>query len=74
MKTELVRISNSRGVRISKPLIEEAGLGKTVELRVENQQIVIAPERRLRHGWEEAFRTTAAESASQLLTETFARS
>ena len=34
MKTELVRIGNSRGVRIPKPFIEQCGLGETVDLRV----------------------------------------
>lgn len=55
MKTELVRIGNSRGIRIPKPLIEQCGLGDMVELRVQNDCLVISPERRLRQGWEEAF-------------------
>ncbi len=43
MKTELVRIGNSRGIRIPKPLIEQCGLGNNVELRVENDSLVISP-------------------------------
>jgi antitoxin MazE len=35
MKARLVRIGNSRGVRLPKPLILEAGLGEDVELRVQ---------------------------------------
>ena len=31
MKTELVRIGNSRGIRIPKPIIEQCRLGDTVE-------------------------------------------
>jgi antitoxin MazE len=50
MRTELVRIGNSRGVRIPKPLIEQCGLGISVELCVENDCIVISPERRSRQG------------------------
>ncbi len=34
MKTKIVRIGNSRGVRIPKPLLEEAGLEDQVRLRV----------------------------------------
>ena len=34
MKTRLVRIGNSRGVRIPKPLLEQAGLEDEVQLRV----------------------------------------
>ena len=55
MKTELVQIGNSRGIRIPKPLIEQCGLGDVVELRVQNDCLVISPERRPRQGWEEAF-------------------
>ena len=67
MKTDLIRIGNSRGVRIPKPLIEQAGLGETVDLRVENDRIVIAKERRSREGWEKAFRAATSNDAEELL-------
>jgi len=70
MRTELVRIGNSRGVRIPKPLIEQCGLGDTVELRVENDCLVISPERRPRQGWGEAFRAAGAAVRDDLLLET----
>jgi antitoxin MazE len=54
MKTRLVRIGNSRGVRIPKPLIEEAGLNEEVELRVRDGAIVIASAGGVRVGWAEA--------------------
>jgi len=70
MRTELVRIGNSRGVRIPKPLIEQCGFGDTVELRVENDCLVISPERRPRQGWGEAFRAAGAAVRDDLLLET----
>ena len=54
MKTRLVRIGNSRGIRLPKPLIEEAGLSDEVELRVRAGAIVIAPSSTVRAGWAEA--------------------
>jgi antitoxin component of MazEF toxin-antitoxin module len=42
MKIELVRIGNSRGIRIPKPLIEQCGFGDTVEVHVEQDRLVIA--------------------------------
>ena len=54
MKTRIVRIGNSRGVRLPKPLIEEAGLGAEVELRVGKGAIVIARVTSPRSGWSEA--------------------
>jgi len=54
MKAKLVRIGNSRGVRLPKPLIEEAGLSDDVELQVRSGAIVISPANGVRSGWEEA--------------------
>jgi len=70
MRAELVRIGNSRGVRIPKPLIEQCGLGDTVELRVENDCLVISPERRPRQGWEEASRAAGPGADDEFLLET----
>lgn len=67
MKTELVRIGNSRGVRIPKLLIEQCGLGDTVELRVKDHCLVISPQHGLRQGWEEAFRTAGPTDDEILL-------
>jgi hypothetical protein len=40
-KTELIRIANSRGIRIPKPLIEQCGLEGQVDLRVERNHVVV---------------------------------
>lgn len=63
MKVELVRIGNSKGIRIPKPLIEQCGFGDSVDLRVEKDCLVIAPDRPPRSGWSEKF--TAADSAAR---------
>lgn len=67
MKTYLIRIGNSRGIRIPKPLIEQCGLGDTVELRLENERIIISPQHPARDGWAEQFRSAGASSADELL-------
>ena len=54
MKAKLVRIGNSRGVRIPKPLLEEAGLEGEVELRVVDSGILIEGTSAPREGWEDA--------------------
>jgi antitoxin MazE len=69
MKTELVRIGNSRGIRIPKPLIEQCGLGETVELRVANDCLIISPERQSRQGWDDAFRASSQAAHDELLLE-----
>ena len=60
MKAELIRIGNSQGIRIPKPLIEQCGLGKSVELTVKDNALVITPEHAVRGGWDDAFITMAA--------------
>lgn len=66
MRVELVRIGNSRGIRIPKPLIKQCGLENTVELHVERSRIIIAPAQSRREGWDKAFRA-AANSEDELL-------
>lgn len=69
MRASLTDIGNSRGIRIPKPIIEQCGFGDTVEMRVENQCLVIAKERRPREGWEEAFRAAGPAAGDDLLLE-----
>ena len=54
MKTKLVRIGNSRGVRIPKPLLEEAGLTDEVELRIVESRIVLEAPAQARGTWARA--------------------
>jgi len=69
MKTDLIRIGNSRGIRIPKPLIEQCGFGDEVELRVENERLIISPERLPRRGWEEKFRAAGSSVKDEHLLE-----
>jgi antitoxin MazE len=67
MKARIVRIGNSQGVRIPKPLLEKSGLGEEVELEVTDGTIVIRSARGARDGWEEAFRAMAEQGDDVLL-------
>jgi hypothetical protein len=40
MRLELIRIGNSRGIRMPKPLIAQFGLGDIVEVRVTEEGLV----------------------------------
>ncbi|MDT8341267.1 MAG: AbrB/MazE/SpoVT family DNA-binding domain-containing protein [Longimicrobiales bacterium] len=68
MKTRIVRIGNSQGVRIPKPLLAAAGIEGEVELQVEEGRIVIQRAAPPREGWEEAARrmVEAGEAAPLL--------
>jgi antitoxin MazE len=54
MKARIVRIGNSRGIRLPKPLILEAGLSDQVDLHVHEGTIVIRPIAAARSGWAES--------------------
>jgi len=69
MRTELVRIGNSRGIRIPKPIIEQCGFGEQVHLRVQDDCLVISVERKPRDGWEAAFRAAGSSAKDERLIE-----
>ena len=59
MKTRIVRIGNSLGVRIPKRLLEQTGLHGDVEITVRDRALVIGPIRKSRAGWATSFRRMA---------------
>ena len=67
MKTRIVRIGNSQGIRIPKPLLEEAGLQDEVDLSAEDGTLIIRPVRNARAGWSEAFQEMARHGDDALL-------
>lgn len=69
MKTALIRIGNSRGVRIPKAFLEECRLQDEVDLEVQHDHLVIRAARRPRTGWDEAFRRMGERQDDALLDE-----
>jgi antitoxin MazE len=52
----LVRIGNSRGIRIPKALLEQAALeGRELELRLVEEGLLVTPAAPARQGWRAAF-------------------
>lgn len=66
VRAKLVKIGNSRGIRLSKPLLEVAGLADEVEIEAEPGVLTIRPCIHPRAGWAEA---AAACEADGLLDE-----
>ena len=69
MKTRIIRIGNSQGIRIPKPLIEQIGLSGEVEIRVQDGSLVIRPAHAPRAGWAAAFEEMAEHGDDALLDE-----
>ncbi len=54
MKAHIVRIGNSRGIRLPKTLLQEAQLEDEVELQAEPGRILISKTAKPRAGWSDA--------------------
>jgi antitoxin MazE len=67
MKTRLIRIGNSRGVRLPKTIIAQAGLTEELELDVRDGAVVIARAARPRSGWADAAGEMRARDDDRLL-------
>jgi antitoxin MazE len=70
MKTRIVQIGNSRGVRLPKVLLEQAQLAEEVELDAEPGRIVIRRGSRPRVGWAAAARKMHELGEDRLLDPT----
>lgn len=69
MKTRIVRIGNSQGLRLPRPLLEAAGLDRDSEVEIESRmgELVIRPVAGARAGWDAAFAAMAAAGDDALL-------
>jgi antitoxin MazE len=56
MDVSVIQIGNSKGIRLSKTLLERYNIKDTVEMILEKGHIVIKPKAKPRKGWETAFK------------------
>lgn len=54
LRATLVKIGNSRGLRLAKPLLEQVGLSDEVDIQASPGVLTIRPVARPRAGWAEA--------------------
>ncbi|MEX0662411.1 MAG: AbrB/MazE/SpoVT family DNA-binding domain-containing protein [Balneolaceae bacterium] len=67
MKTKIIRIGNSQGVRIPKPLIEESGITDEIEMILRDNEIVLRSAETTRKNWEASFEKMAERDDDALL-------
>ena len=67
MRARVVKIGNSQGIRIPKPLLEQTGIIGDVELEVDQNQIIIRPVLNPRAGWDDAFIAMSEDNDDVLL-------
>lgn len=67
MEVSVIKIGNSKGIRLSKTLLDKYKIQDTVEVILEKGQIIIKPLSRPRKGWEKAFKKMAENGDDRLL-------
>jgi antitoxin MazE len=66
----LIKIGNSQGIRIPKPLIKQAHLeGKELDIKIVNQGILVTPSKKPREGWKKAIEETILSSRGSETTD-----
>ncbi|WP_022671328.1 AbrB/MazE/SpoVT family DNA-binding domain-containing protein [Hippea alviniae] len=67
MRASLVRIGNSKGIRIPKAILEQCNITDEVNLEIKDNKIIIEPVNSPRKGWDEAFKKMAKNGDDKLL-------
>ncbi len=66
IRTRIIKIGNSQGIRIPKLLLEQSGIHDDVEIEVAHNYITIRPVAQSRLGWETAFAAMADRQDDRL--------
>jgi antitoxin MazE len=67
MRAEIIRIGNSRGLRIPKAVLEQCGMKRAVNLEITDHSLIITPCEETRSGWTKAFELMAKNKDDELL-------
>ena len=67
IRTRIIKIGNSRGIRIPRVIIDQVGLEGEVEISVQRDHLIIRPSSGPRDNWDEQFRAMAERGDDQLL-------
>jgi antitoxin MazE len=67
MRTRIVKIGNSQGIRIPKALLDQTGLCGEVEIQAQGGSLVVVAAHHPRAGWDDAFRGMALQDDDRLL-------
>ena len=66
MKSQIIQIGNSQGIRIPKVLLEDSRIAGDVDLELHPDGILIRNAQKPRAGWDEAFKAMAEEEHDEL--------
>jgi antitoxin MazE len=67
MEAAIIKIGNSKGLRLSKSILEKYNINEKVEIILEEGRIILKPIEKPRNKWEAAFQKMRLENDDQLL-------
>ena len=67
MKASIIKIGNSQGLRIPKPILEQCGFQGEVELEVRDKELIVKSPSQCRQDWGKAFEAMALNGDDQLI-------
>ncbi len=67
MKTKVVQIGNSKGIRIPKKVLEELGGAEEVYMEANGGKIIISPVKEVRSDWASKFKKMATNKDDLLI-------
>lgn len=67
MLTKIIQIGNSKGLRLSKTILEKYDIGDTVNIRMEENYIIIEPITKPRSDWAKSFKEMRKNGDDELL-------
>lgn len=71
METPIIKIGNSKGLRLSKTILEKYNIKDKVELILEKGQIILKPIDNPRKDWEKSFKKMHQNGDDNLLINDF---
>ncbi|OYX26585.1 MAG: MazF family transcriptional regulator [Flavobacteriales bacterium 32-35-8] len=67
METSIIKIGNSKGLRLSKTILEKYNIKDKVEVILEKDQIILKPIDKPRKNWEKEFEKMHMDNDDKLL-------
>jgi antitoxin MazE len=67
MEVSIIKIGNSKGLRLTKTILERYNITDKIELILEKGQIILRPISKPRKGWDKAFQKMLENGDDQLL-------
>lgn len=67
MNIPIIPIGNSKGIRLSKTILEKYSIQDSLEIILEEDYIVLKPSTQPRQGWDQVFKKMNEEGDDQLL-------